>query len=109
MTLFAHTPEPPYLAVIFSSSRHAKPNDGYDMMAEEMLILAAQQPGFLGVETSRDEQGFGITVSYWSNRKSIANWKQQTDHLAAQQQGKTEWYKEYHVRICCVEEEYGIE
>ncbi len=109
MTFFASTPEPPYFAVIFSSSRHSKPNDGYGMMAEKMLTLAAQQPGFLGVETSRDEQGFGITVSYWSNRDAITNWKQQTDHLAAQQQGQSEWYKEYHVRVCCVEKEYEME
>ena len=32
-----------------------------------MLELARQQPGFLGVESARGEDGFGITVSYWSS------------------------------------------
>ncbi len=103
------TPKPPYYAVIFTNHRNAKPNDGYDAMAEQMELLAARQVGFLGLEHARDEKGFGITVSYWSNKEAIANWKQQADHLAAQQQGQTEWYKAYRVRVCLVEKEYGME
>lgn len=45
---FASTPEPPYYAVIFSS-RRAGGDNGYGNMAEKMVALAAEQPGFLGV------------------------------------------------------------
>src|SRR5690606_16785037 len=58
----ADTPEPPYVAVIFTSIR-ADGDDGYGATAEEMGRLAAQQPGYLGFESARD--GIGITVSYW--------------------------------------------
>ena len=109
MNFIVSTPEPPYYAVIFTNHRNAKPNDGYDAMAEQMELLAAQQAGFLGIENARNEEGFGITVSYWSNKEAIANWKQQTDHLAAQQRGKTDWYQAYRVRVCLVEKEYGME
>jgi heme-degrading monooxygenase HmoA len=34
-----------------------------------MVKLAAQQSGFLGIESAREE--VGITVSYWSNVDSI--------------------------------------
>ncbi len=63
---FAQTPEPPYYAVIFSSLR----TDGdasYAQMADRMVELAAQQPGFLGAESTRGADGFGITVSYWAS------------------------------------------
>ena len=51
--VFARLPEPPYYAAIFSSRR--TPGDqGYEAMAERMVELAAQQPGFLGSESARD-------------------------------------------------------
>ena len=62
---FARTPEPPYYAVIFTSTRTAV-DDGYGSMADRMVELASQQPGFLGVESTRGADGLGITVSYWS-------------------------------------------
>jgi len=60
----AKTPEPPYYAVIFTSLR-TEGDRGYGHMADRMVELASQQPGFLGVETTRGADGFGITVSYW--------------------------------------------
>ena len=79
MSAFANTPEPPYYAVIFTTQRVADSgDDGYGEMADRMAELAAQQPGYLGVESTRDVNGFGITVSYWRDEASIANWKKNT-------------------------------
>ena len=64
MSEIVKTPEPPYYAVIFSSHRTESDN-GYGEMAERMVRLASQQPGFLGVESARES--VGITVSYWSD------------------------------------------
>jgi heme-degrading monooxygenase HmoA len=72
-----------------------------------MLDLAAQQPGFLGVESVRGADGFGITVSYWQSESAIAGWKTQTEHLAAQDKGKREWYEQYEIRVAKVERAYG--
>ncbi|MEV0810819.1 antibiotic biosynthesis monooxygenase [Micromonospora sp. NPDC050200] len=78
-------PEPPYYAVIFTSVRTAG-DHGYDQRAEEMLDLAAQQPGFLGVDSSRGADGFGITVSYWTDEQSIAAWRDHATHAATRAQ-----------------------
>ena len=101
----AATPEPPYYAVIFTSRRtdHAR---GYQEMAERMLALAQQQPGFLGAESVRDDSALGITVSYWKDEASIAGWKNQADHLIAQRRGKKEWYAHYELRVARVERAY---
>lgn len=98
--------EAPYYAVIFTSKR-TEINDGYSEMAQKMVELAQQQEGFLGVESARNE--IGITVSYWKDLYSIATWKQNIDHLEAQQKGKTTWYENYIVRIALVEREYHFE
>lgn len=103
---FAQLPEPPYYSVIFSSQRTARDN-GYALAAERMLELAAQQPGFLGVESARDADGFGITVSYWATREAIAQWRSNAEHQIAQQAGRSLWYGRYELRIGLVERAYG--
>ena len=102
---FAMTPEPPYYAVVFSSLRKAGDN-GYDATADRMVELAAQQPGFLGVETVRGEDGFGITVSYWTSEEAIRNWKRHAEHAAARDRGRNEWYEHFELRIARVERAY---
>lgn len=104
---YATTPEPPYYAVIFSSQRTATEN-GYGEMADVLDRLAEKQPGFLGAEFSRDASGFGITVSYWQDLASIANWKAQATHLQAQQLGKRDWYEGFELRIAKVERAYNF-
>jgi heme-degrading monooxygenase HmoA len=105
----AATPDPPYYAVVFTSLRrgggHA--DDGYAAMAERMLELAAQQPGFLGVESARGGDGFGVTVSYWESEAAIAAWKAQSEHRVAQRAGAGGWYDAYMVRVAKVERAYG--
>jgi heme-degrading monooxygenase HmoA len=72
-----------------------------------MVELAAQQPGFLGIETVRGADGFGITVSYWSTLEAIAAWKRDTEHQAAQDVGKSLWYSDYQLRISHVQRAYA--
>jgi heme-degrading monooxygenase HmoA len=102
----AKTPEPPYYAVIFSSLR-TEGDNGYGEMADRMMALAAQQPGYLGVESARD--GLGITVSYWRSLEDIAAWKRVMDHAEAQRRGRADWYTAYRTRIAKVERDYGFE
>ena len=75
-------------------------------MAERMAILAAQQPGYLGVEETRNEAGLGITVSYWVDETSVAGWKAVAEHLLAQKLGRTRWYSYYTLRVAKVERHY---
>lgn len=105
MSDIANTPKPPYYAVIFSSHRTDGDN-GYAEMAERMAELAAQQPGYLGMESARE--GLGITVSYWESLEAIRNWKQNAEHQEAQRLGHQQWYSSFRVRIAKVEREYGI-
>ena len=95
-----------YYAVIFTSKRTAI-EDGYVEMAQKMEDLAKLQPGFINVESARNE--IGITVSYWESLEAIRNWKSNLDHLFAQEKDKATWYSYYKVRIAKVEREYDFE
>ncbi|HEX2834512.1 MAG TPA: antibiotic biosynthesis monooxygenase [Thermoanaerobaculia bacterium] len=102
MSSLARTPEPPYYAVIFTS-RRTEVADGYGDTAERMVELAAEQPGFLGYESVRGEDGFGITVSYWESEEAIANWRRHLEHGEAQRAGRERWYAEFCTRVARVE------
>ncbi len=102
----ASTPAPPYYAVIFTSLR--TPGDrGYGHMADRMVELAAQQPGFLGVESARTPDGLGLTVSYWASEEAIRAWKAHAEHQVAQETGRRTWYADYFLRVAKVERAYG--
>lgn len=103
--MIARTPEPPYYAVIFTSLL-SDDTEGYGAMAERMVALASEQPGFLGVESARED--VGITVSYWSDLESIRHWKAQAEHREAQRTGRGRWYQAYKVRIAKVERDYEM-
>ena len=96
--------DPPYVAVIFRSRRAGGDSSAYQYLAELMTDLAAQQPGFLGVRSFRNEDGEGLTISYWRDRESIAEWGAHAEHLQAQQRGRTEFYSEFTLEICEVQQ-----
>ena len=104
--MIAKTPKPPYYAVIFSSVNTENVED-YSEMANRMVELASQQPGFLGVESARNE--LGITVSYWQDLEAIKSWKSNAEHSIAQAEGRRKWYQSYKTRIALVERDYDFD
>lgn len=105
---FARLPAPPYYAVIFSSQRTADDEAGYAEAADRMVRLASQQPGFLGAESVRGADGFGITVSYWDSEEAIAAWRAHAEHAATRAEGRRRWYAHFELRVARVERAYGL-
>ena len=103
--MIASTPVTPYYAVIFTSLR-TEGDHSYAEAAERMVELARQQPGFLGVESARGEDGFGITVSYWASEAAILAWKHHPKHSEIRERGRSTWYSACHTRVCKVERDY---
>jgi heme-degrading monooxygenase HmoA len=106
MAAFAETPDPPYYAVIFTRLASSDAA-GYAEAADRMVVLAARQPGFLGVESTSDDDGVGITVSYWESEDAIAAWKSDVEHTATRDTGRARWYDGYELRVARVERAYN--
>jgi heme-degrading monooxygenase HmoA len=105
-------PPGPCYAVIFSSLRKSAPlskvhsfvaEPDYEAAATRMLELARQSPGYLGVESARGVDGFGITVSYWTSLDAIALWRANSEHATTQAHGRANFYSSYDVRVARVE------
>jgi heme-degrading monooxygenase HmoA len=102
----------PCYAVIFTSRRKSvgdsnAADDGYGAAAARMAELATLQPGFIGVESVRDGDGLGITVSYWQTLADIAAWRAEIEHREARNQGRERWYSHYELRVARIERAYG--
>ncbi len=104
----AQLPEPPYYSVLFVSQRGADDGQDYGRMAAAMAELAAQQPGFLGMESVRDASGMGITLAYFRGAADVLAWKQVAAHAHAQKLGRERWYEDYAVRVAKVERAYTM-
>ncbi|RDE05025.1 antibiotic biosynthesis monooxygenase family protein [Sphingomonas aracearum] len=94
-------------AIVFTSARTADDEEGYSRAARAMEALAAEQPGFRGMESARGADGIGITVSYWANEESAVAWRAHADHRAIREQGRERWYDWYRVTVARVERGYS--
>ena len=101
----ASTPKPPYVCAIFTSIR-TNIEEGYEKMDALTFKEIENIEGYLGCESFRNKNGFGVNVSYWKNLQALKIWKENTLHKKAQLLGKEKWYKNYKLRICSVERDY---
>jgi heme-degrading monooxygenase HmoA len=104
----ANTVGASYYAVIFTAVRTELEAQEYDDAARRMLELVCQQPGFLGVESARSEDGLGITVSYWADEAAILAWKEHPQHREIRERGRSTWYRRCTTRVSRVEREYSF-
>lgn len=91
-------------AVIFKAEINTF-DDGYFKMAQRLRELAINQYGcteFVAVT----EGSLEIAISYWENQEKIQGWKQDAEHLVAQELGRSTWYKSYKVQVVEIIREY---
>jgi heme-degrading monooxygenase HmoA len=65
----------------------------YRSLAEKMRELAFSKYGcidFISI-TEGDQE---IALSYWESEDQIKEWKEDNQHMQAQELGKREWYKD---------------
>jgi len=98
-------PDQTCFAVIFTSTR-TEGDNGYAAASERMMELVSQQPGFLGIDSIRGEDGVGITISYWQSEAAILAWREHPEHRVIQARGRAQWYSKFQTRVCRVEREY---
>ncbi|WP_158893134.1 MULTISPECIES: antibiotic biosynthesis monooxygenase [unclassified Pseudomonas] len=85
--------------VIAFISQRADEDPDYERMAARMVELAQAQPGFLGMESVRDADGRGITLSYWTDQAAVAAWGAHPEHRQAQRLGHERWYRWHDTRV----------
>lgn len=96
------------IAVIFTSQRTTY-TEGYEEFNLELEAIAKELPGFIQQDSSRNEDGYGISISYWKDEESAKEFKKVSVHLEAQQAGREHYYKWYDVKICKLIRQYSFQ
>ena len=78
----------------------------YVEMAERMRQLALSEYGCREFTACTEGQR-EIAISYWDSQEQIRAWKQDSEHLQAQDRGRSKWYTSYTVQVMEVVREYG--
>ncbi len=91
-------------AVIFRA-KFRKQDSKYSATAMRMRELAIEKYGCIDFISS-NENGYEITISYWERLEQIKSWKNDNEHMSAQQNGKSHWYESYRVQITEIIKEY---
>jgi heme-degrading monooxygenase HmoA len=94
------------VSVIFVAQRTNTDDAGYAAAAIAMVELAAQQPGYIGMDSVRGADGLGITVSYWSSDTAAKAWRDHPEHAAIRDAGRDRWYCDYSLHVAEVTRSY---
>ena len=91
-------------AVIFRAQiKHL--DDEYTATAVRMRELAINKYNCLDF-TSCTQADQEIAISYWSSEDDIISWRQDPEHLAAQEKGRSRWYTNYSVEVTSIKRSY---
>ncbi|MCZ0988232.1 antibiotic biosynthesis monooxygenase family protein [Streptomyces diastatochromogenes] len=101
-------PEPPYYAVVFTSTRTDLDPDGYTGTAGHLSDLVRHIPGFLGEDFAHTPGGLAISVAYFRDLAGIEEWRRHPEHLDAKRRGRERWYERYVIHIARVEHSHGF-
>ncbi len=99
-------PQAGEIAVIFASQRNDADEAGYGRAAQAMETLAARQPGYCGIVSSRGADGFGITISYWADEAAALAWRDHPEHIGIRDAGRAVWYDSYQVIVSQISRAY---
>jgi heme-degrading monooxygenase HmoA len=71
--------KPPFYVAIINDNKSFSFFNNKISPIDKMVSIAPHQPGFLGLETTRDKQGKWVTISYWSDINSEKSWEEKGD------------------------------
>ena len=97
------------VAVIFIAQRTTEDIGGYAAAAAAMDALAAQQPGYIGMDSVRGADGLGITVSYWASDVDAKAWRDHKEHALIRDAGRDRWYTYYSLHVGEISRSYDWE
>jgi heme-degrading monooxygenase HmoA len=100
-------PEPPYYVAVFTTVR-TRHQSGYSETDARMEDLVKEVPGFLGMDHAQTPGGLSITVGYFRDADALTEWRCNSEHRAAQERGRSEWYENYTLHVAKVERSHSF-
>ena len=98
------------IAVIFELTPREGHADQYFGIAANLKAEVESIDGFISVERyeSIATPGKYLSLSLWRDEDAVQAWRQNLDHQAAQEKGKSEVFASYHIRVTDIVREYSF-
>ena len=90
------------LIILFRSKLTPQAGADYEAMDSEMEALVRGNPGFIDVKSYTSADGERLTVVWWRDEKSLADWRNLPRHRDAQNTGRQKWYEYYNMEVTSV-------
>jgi heme-degrading monooxygenase HmoA len=85
---------------IFRSRLRPEHEKEYGEWATRIHDLAVKMPGFVSIKTFTADDGERVSLVEFESEESMRNWRNQPDHLKAQELGRKLFYSEYKIQVC---------
>jgi heme-degrading monooxygenase HmoA/ketosteroid isomerase-like protein len=86
--------------IVFRSRLRPGIEAAYNARAEQIFALGERARGYIAIKDFAAEDGERVAIVEWDSPETLAAWREQPEHAAAQQAGRDEWYAAYDIRIC---------
>lgn len=87
---------------MFRSKLTEQAGEDYQAMNAELETLVRQNPGFIDVKSYTAQDGERLTVVWWRDEQSLAEWRNLARHREAQNTGRQKWYEHYNIEVASV-------
>jgi heme-degrading monooxygenase HmoA len=88
------------VVVVFTiTPRDDAPVDEYAETSAKMVELVSAMPGFLGMDYGESE-GREVLVARFESHEAVRMWRDQPDHVVAQQLGRERFFAHYRIEVC---------
>ncbi|MCH8131228.1 MAG: antibiotic biosynthesis monooxygenase [Myxococcales bacterium] len=88
------------LVVVFRSKLRSEHEREYRAVAERMLALARQAPGFVSFKSFAAEDGERVSLIEFESRDAAHQWGDHAEHRDAQKLGRERFFSEYTIQVC---------
>lgn len=98
------------IAVIFEVIPKPGKSDRYFDLAGQLRPTLEKIDGFISVERfqSVSEEGRFVSLSFWRDQKAVEAWYQVEGHKAAQDEGRSDIFLDYRIRVAEVFRDYDL-
>lgn len=98
------------IAVIFEVWPASGQEERYLELAADLRSELERIDGFVSVErfSSLSEAGKLLSLSIWRDEDAVREWRENSDHLTAQNEGRASIFRNYRLRIAAVVRDYGM-
>ena len=98
--------EVPESITVFRSRLRGDVPDRYSSLADELHERAKEFPGFVEFKQFVAEDGERVTLVTFDTAEHEAAWRDDEQHRAAQAEGRDDFYTEYDVAVCEVQQRH---